>query len=214
MSEIRARAADPQLLLEAARVFNAAGRDYRSAAEVVSDLALQARDNAEPRVRQAIIGDAAALRLSGRVPGGYRAALELLDPIGDREAEDHDGRLHVLRALANGQKYKASPQEQRDQLRDKIIHDLDIALTQDPSLRRSISHFWQLPPEGEDPEDDLRAVYLDNRQLFEEMINPPSAGPISPQDAAAADRTGTADHDIGATGGATGAAGTSRDHGA
>lgn len=200
MSDIRST--DPQLLLEAARVFNAAGRDYRGAAEVVAELALQAGDKAEPRVRQAIIGDAAALRLSGRVPGGYRAALELLEPIGDAVDDDQDGRLHLLRALANGQKYKEAPQEAHDQLRDKIVADLRIAVDRNPNLRRTILHFWQpppaSPPEGADLEDDLRDVYLDNPELFDELIKSPAGG-----------QTGPTGPQGGATGGQTGAIGTS-----
>jgi len=198
MSDTRSATTDPRLLLEAARVFNAAGRDYRTAAEVVAELALQARDAAEPQVRQAIIGDAAALRLAGRVPGGYQAALELLEPIGDAEEDDQEGRLHLLRALANGQRYKDATEEARGQLRDKIIADLKIALSRNPRLRRALPHFWQPPSPGEDPEDDLRAVYLDNRKLFDELITPAAggqAGPAGPQG--------------GTTGGQTGAIGTS-----
>ena|SRR5271166_410458 len=198
MSDTRSATTDPRLLLEAARVFNAAGRDYRTAAEVVAELALQARDAAEPQVRQAIIGDAAALRLAGRVPGGYQAALELLEPIGDAEEDDEEGRLHLLRALANGQRYKDATEEARGQLRDKIIADLKIALSRNPRLRRALPHFWQPPSPGEDPEDDLRAVYLDNRKLFDELITPAAggqAGPAGPQG--------------GTTGGQTGAIGTS-----
>ena len=37
MSETRARPTDPRLLLEAARVFNAAGTDYKTIAEVVAE---------------------------------------------------------------------------------------------------------------------------------------------------------------------------------
>jgi hypothetical protein len=210
MSDTRSATTDPRLLLEAARVFNAAGRDYRTAAEVVAELALQARDNAEPQVRQAIIGDAAALRLSRRVPGGYQAALELLEPIGDAEEEDHEGRLHLLRALANGQKYKDAT-EARDQLRDKIIADLRIALSRNPRLRRALPHFWQPPSLGEDPEDDLRAVYLDNPKPFEELINPLSAGQTGPTGTegagAAADQTVRASGQTGAAGSETGVAG-------
>ena len=111
MSESRAEPADPKLLLEAARVFNAAGRDYKTIAEVVAELALEARDKAdEPEVRAAIIGDAVALRLSGRISGGYQSALELVKDI--REDDDWDGRLHLLRAFANGQKYTAAEEDE------------------------------------------------------------------------------------------------------
>jgi hypothetical protein len=140
MSYMRSITTDPRLLLEPAWVFNAAGRDYRAAAEVVAELALHAEDDAEPRVRQAIVGDAAALRLSGRVSGGYQAALDLLEPIRDAETDDPDGRLHLLRALANGQKYASETKENRDQLRAKIAADLKIAAKQNPGLRRT---FWQ-----------------------------------------------------------------------
>ncbi|MBV8766665.1 MAG: hypothetical protein JOZ66_17290 [Hyphomicrobiales bacterium] len=191
MSDIRSAMADPKLLLEAARVFNAAGRDYRGAAEVVAELALQAKGTAEARVQQAIIGDAAALRLSRRVPGGYRAALELLKSIDD----DEDGRLHLLRALAHGQKYTQTPQEARGQLCAEILADLKIAVDRNPELRATLPHFWRPSPaalvEGADLEDDLQAVYLDNPRLFEELINPPAAG------------------STGATGGQAGATGTS-----
>ena len=191
MSDIRSAMADPKLLLEAARVFNAAGRDYRGAAEVVAELALQAKGTAEARVQQAIIGDAAALRLSRRVPGGYRGALELLKSIDD----DQDGRLHLLRALAHGQKYKQTPQEARGQLCAEILADLKIAVDRNPELRRTLSHFWRPSPaalvEGADLEDDLQAVYLDNPRLFEELINLPAAG------------------STGATGGQAGATGSS-----
>jgi hypothetical protein len=192
MSDTRSATTDPKLLLEAARVFNAAGRDYRGAAEVVAELALQAKGAAEPRVQQAIIGDAAALRLAGRVPGGYRAALELLKSIDD----DQDGRLHLLRALANGQKYKQTPQDARGPLRAKILADLKIAVDRNPELRRTLPHFWRPSPaalvEGADPEDDLQAVYLDDPRSLEELIKPPAAGSSS-----------------GATRGQTGATGTS-----
>jgi hypothetical protein len=198
MSDTRSATTDPRLLLEAARVFNAAGPDYRTVAEVVAELALQARDAAEPQVRQAIIGDAAALRLAGRVLGGYQAALELLEPIGDAEEEDQEGRLHLLRALANGQQYKGATEGARGQLRDKIIADLKIALSRNPRLKRALPHFWQEPVQGEDPEDDLRAVYLDNRKLFDELIMPAAGG-----------QTGPPGPQGGAGGGQTGAIGTS-----
>ena len=203
MSDIRST--DPKLLLEAARVFNAAGRDYRGAAEVVAQLALESKDEAEPPVRQAIIGDAAALRLSGRVPGGYRAALALLEPVGDAEADDPDGRLHLLRALANGQRYAQEPAA-RNQLRKSIIDDLKIALHRNPKVSLGLPHYWQPRPlalaEGGDPEDDLRAVYLDTPG-FEALIGLPGVAPSSVAPAGAAGPQGGA---TGAEGGATGAA--------
>jgi hypothetical protein len=71
----------PDLLIEAARVMNASG-DRRQEAVALAELALS-QLNAMPslsvEVKEAIIGDAAALRLSRRVAGGHEAALKLLD---------------------------------------------------------------------------------------------------------------------------------------
>lgn len=189
MSDIRST--DPQLLLEAARVFNAAGRDYRSAAEIVAELALQSKDRAPLPVRQAIIGDAAALRLSGRVPGGYGAALELLSDIADTKEADPEGRLHLLRALANGQKYsdarrfgKSSQDPELEAIRSQIRKDLAFAFQQNPALRTANRHFWQPPPpsmaEGSH-EDDLWDVFQDDPE-FRQLVSPaadgnPNAGP-------------------------------------
>lgn len=177
MSETRARSADPRLLLEAARVFNAAGTDYKTIAEVVAESALQARDKADPTVRDAIIGDTVALRLSGRVAGGYRAALELLNEMGP----DADGRLHLLRALANGQKYKQArrlgkPKDDREliELRRQIREDLDYAFSKNERLRVANQRFWQpasaAPAVGED-EDDLSDVYKDDPD-FQALVDP------------------------------------------
>jgi hypothetical protein len=190
MSDIRST--DPQLLLEAARVFNAAGRDYRSAAEIVAELALQSKDKAPPPVRQAIIGDAAALRLSGRVLGGYSAALELLNGTADTKEADPEGRLHLLRALANGQKYKEARQSGKSSqdpelqaIRSEIRKDLAFAFEQNPTLRSANRHFWQPPPPSMAAEgcheDDLWDVYQDDPE-FRQLVSPaaegnPNAGP-------------------------------------
>jgi hypothetical protein len=184
MSDIRST--DPQLLLEAARVFNAAGRDYRGAAEVVAELALESKDKAEPPVRQAIIGDAAALRLSGRVLGGYRAALELLNGTADTKEADPEGRLHLLRALANGQKYKEarrsgkpSQDPELEAIRGQIRKDLIFAFEQNPTLRSANQHFWQpTSPSmaaGGDREDDLWDVFQDDPE-FRTLASPAADG--------------------------------------
>lgn len=177
MSETRARLTDPRLLLEAARVFNAAGTDYKTIAEVVAESALQARDKADPTVRDAIIGDAVALRLSGRVPGGYRAALELLNEMGP----DADGRLHLLRALANGQKYKEArlagkPKDDPEliALRRQIRDDLESAFSKNERLRVANQRFWQpaaVAPAAGDREDDLSDVYKDDPE-FRALVDP------------------------------------------
>jgi hypothetical protein len=177
VSETRARPAEPRLLLEAARVFNAAGTDYKTIAEVVAESALLARDKADPTVRDAIIGDTVALRLSGRVPGGYRAALELLDQMGP----DADGRLHLLRALAEGQKYKEAqlggkPKDDPELagLRRQIREDLEHAFSKNERLRAANQRFWQpapATPATGDREDDLWDVYNDDPD-FQALVDP------------------------------------------
>jgi hypothetical protein len=182
VSETRARPTDPRLLLEAARVFNAAGADYKTIAEVVAESAVQARDKADPTIRDAIIGDAGALRLSGRVPGGYRAALELLNEMGP----DADGRLHLLRALANGQKYRATLRAGRqkeanelDDLRRQIREDLAFAFERNAGSKAANQHFWRptvaaLAAVGA-REDDLWAVYEDDPE-FRKLVDLPASG--------------------------------------
>jgi hypothetical protein len=84
MTDIETRADSPAFLMEAARVLNAAGSDYSTAAAALADSAWQksdkALDNGEisEATADAIAGDAAALRLAGRLPGGYRVALAIL----------------------------------------------------------------------------------------------------------------------------------------
>jgi hypothetical protein len=197
MNATQMRSTDPRLLLEAARVFNAAGADYRTVAEVVAEQALRALDSenqAAPEVRQAIIADAAALRLSGRIAGGYEAALDLLKQI----PQDSDGRLHLLRALANGQKYRAmllagrerEEQELKD-LRQQIREDLTFAFAQNGRLKITNQHFWHPDPAaltaGADREDDLRAVYEDDPE-FQKLVAPEDVNP-TPTDATAGARS-------------------------
>jgi hypothetical protein len=160
--------ADPELLMEAARVFNAAGGPYAALAPTVNGLALSRLASGTPRnaaVRHAIVGDAAALRLSGRVPGGYQAALELLKDIpgsGPAEAEKDRRRLFLLRALARGQEYKAlhlppdSPEAAAR--RGAVLQDLAAA---GANWVRTARHFWEPRPRSPGdaaPEDDLLAV--------------------------------------------------------
>jgi hypothetical protein len=165
------------LLLEAARVFNATGADYKTIAEVVAESALQARDKADPTLRDQIIGDAVALRLSGRVPGGYRAALGLLNEMGP----DADGRLHLLRALAEGQKYKEArlagkPKDDPElvELRRQIREDLEYAFSKNERLRAANQRFWHPAPAtlvAGDREDDLWDVYNDDPD-FRALVDP------------------------------------------
>jgi hypothetical protein len=162
----------PSLLLEASRVLYAAGADYRKAALYTASLALEGRAKAGTDVRAAILGDAAALRLSGQVDGGYQAAIELLKDVGTAHDDDPDGRLHLLRALAYGQKYKASKQARvTDQSLIKLVlDDLTLAFSRNGDLKKINQPFWDpdaraaVAAAGSGPpdiEDDLQDVYLD-----------------------------------------------------
>lgn len=144
---------DPALLLEAARVFNAAGPNGRAIAEVVSDLAVKAIDKSDPKTAAAILCDAAALRLSGRVRGGFDEALKLLDQADPASSEDGGGRVDMLRALALGQKYRAMKGGKSDaeiqalapELKavvDQAREALASAFRKRPSLLEANVHFW------------------------------------------------------------------------
>jgi hypothetical protein len=84
MTDIETTADSPAFLMEAARVLNAAGSDYSTAAAALADSAWQKSDKAlkdgeiSEATADAVAGDAAALRLAGRLPGGYRVALAIL----------------------------------------------------------------------------------------------------------------------------------------
>jgi hypothetical protein len=175
MSGEPVKALDPSLLLEASRVMNAAGPDYANAAKLVSGWALKNVSKADPETRAAIVGDAAALRL--RVPGSYEKALELLTDIDGKECPDDDGRLHVLRALANGQKYKAlkragkAGRDELDNLKKQIREDLAVAFKRDPTVKQDNRGYWVPPSSTEegavtgDAEDDLREVFRDDAEF-------------------------------------------------
>jgi hypothetical protein len=173
---------DPSLLLEASRVMNAAGPDYANAARQVSDWALKNISKADPETRAAIIGDAAALRL--RVPGHYAEALDLLTNIDSQQCPDPKGRLLMLRALANGQKYKAlkssgkaSPDE-RSGLQKQIRDDLTIAFSRDDTLKRDNQGYWAKSKRAEvggfGVQDDLQKVWCDDEE-FRKLVALPAA---------------------------------------
>jgi hypothetical protein len=180
---------DPDLLLEASRVMNAAGEEYANATRLVSDWALKSLPKAGPATRAAILGDAAALRL--RTPGHYDEALEKLQEIDNPQCPDPDGRLHMLRALANGQKYTALKEKNKtaqkpedktsesilSQLRQQIREDLATAFQRDKTARRDNQGYWQPPTtaEGEIAEDDLRQAYLDDPE-FRKLVETPGPG--------------------------------------
>lgn len=179
----------PDLLLETARVLNAAGPNFETAAAAMAAQALSVRDAAQPAIRDAITADGAALYLSGRLQGGYEKALEVLGPI-DQPA-DSDGRLHLLHALALGQKYNAiqrpfvaaeiekNPGLKNDAaarkklikdnkdlsgLTEQIKKDLATAFARNPSLKEENQCFWN-PKDSKDcvdNEDDLRLVFQDD----------------------------------------------------
>jgi hypothetical protein len=194
------------LLLEAARVFNAAGPDYRTVAAVVAERALKAIAKAEPDVHRAILGDAVALRLSDRVPGGYQASLELLKDIREVKEDDPEGRLHLLRALARGQMYlqerragKPASDAALDTLRRQIRQDLTFAFAQNPALKAENAGFWDAQRSPLPPKDrDLEAVYEDDpefRALVCPKVPPGNQQPPAEQattDPAAAHPTGPA----------------------
>lgn len=220
MSDAAPAGSDPQLLVEAARVFNAAGNDYETAARLVAELALEAvkkfsaaerKDETRAQVRRAAYGDAAALRLSGRVSGGYEAALGLLSEIiGPTDPDpDPDGRLHLLRALANGQKYNearargtAAADQALVDLRAAIRRDLGFAVDvrKTPEDKRGLltanQHFW-LPDPGQKDECDLAQVYQED-PAFQALVGaapagarpPPPAMPPAPPEAPAPDPGG------------------------
>jgi hypothetical protein len=180
---------DPALLLEAARVLNQAGPHYQTAAAALIQAALKVLDKASPEIADPIIGDASALYLSGRLPGGYQKALDLLRDIDDKNKHpDADGRLHLLRAFAMGQQYndfsdrkskttdrqaQEKLEKELDELVKKINDDLNVA------FKRSDGNLWQEnqcawradPAEGCIPdEDDLRLVYKE-RSSFKDWID-------------------------------------------
>jgi hypothetical protein len=179
-----AKPLDPDFLLEASRVMNAAGPEYSHATRLVSDWALQNLAKADPPARAAILGDAAALRL--RTPGHYDDALEKLQEIDSPNCPDPDGRLHMLRALANGQKYtslkrkNAKAQKAEDetpetaliQLRQKIREDLAVAFQRDNTTKRDNKGYWKPPTteKGDIAEDDLRQVYDDDPE-FQKLVD-------------------------------------------
>ncbi len=140
---------DPDFLLEAARILNAAGTDYQVAAIAIAESAWKVCEKAAPEVQDAIAGDAAALRLAGRLPGGYPSALEVLETrvgvpgtgfdqaasilksTADVNASDAKLRLFLLRALALGQQYRemkrsGKPVKDVAQLREHIKADLQF----------------------------------------------------------------------------------------
>jgi hypothetical protein len=186
---------DPDLLLEAARVLNMAGPPYDNAAAALALAALQVRDRAAlPETRDGITGDVAALYLSGRLSGGYEEALAVLKPADDTAADsDKNGRLHLLRALAKGQKYRALvrakaklPQGRADTdaeletLKTEIRKDLEIAFARAPALKQYNRVFWdpgsEMVDSVDDDEADLHAVYKDDAE-FRKLVDPPELQP-------------------------------------
>jgi hypothetical protein len=173
---------DPNLLLEASRVMNQAGKEFAVATRLVSDWALQNQAKATPEIRAGIVGDAAALRL--RTPGNYTQALDLLSDIGTSQCPDPDGRLHILRALARGQEYTAQIRSGKTpaelaKLAQQIRSDLATAFATDKTgkLKEDNQGYWNQPESADpktqatDSEDDLKAVYEHDPE-FKAMVDP------------------------------------------
>ena len=181
----------PDLLIEAARVMNASG-DRPEEAVAVAELALSTLDTApspSAAVKEAIVGDAVALRLSRRVPGGCEAALKLLEDHleGANALPDSSGRLHLLRALAKGQKWHApaTSQAERVTLKAEITKDLRFAFAHG-QRPKDIQPFWDIgsiPRSlGRDPndgEDDLEGIILNEADIDALMRLPPAQAPTT-----------------------------------
>lgn len=191
------KAVDPDLLLEASRVMNAAGTKcttatstkYTTATRAVSDWAVRNVDNAGRETRAAILGDGAALSLR---QGKYDEALARLQKIGFMDYPDplDPARLYILRALANGQKYKdlkrknnAQPKPEKitseadfTQLRQSIRDDLTEALKCDKNAISDNKGYWQQHAAPATPtsdvEDDLLMAFQDAKSDGEPLVPP------------------------------------------
>jgi hypothetical protein len=171
---------DAALLLEAARVLYAAKR--KPEAVVMAEQALRSLKTQEKvplSLKQAIVGDTVVLRLAADVPGGWEAALRLIhDELEDKDAnlpDDTSGRLHLLRALANAQKYKEKPDPE---LRRQVIADLEFTLKQGKIGKVAIRRFWK-PDDPNDHRDDLAAFGKDDPDLKRLLDDPTPDAPGS-----------------------------------
>jgi hypothetical protein len=168
---------DAALLLEAARVLYAAQR--KPEAVVMAEQALRSlktQGTVPLALKQAIIGDTVVLRLSGDVQGGWQDALRLIhDYLEDKDGDLQDdamGRLHLLRALANGQKYK---NDRSADLRKQIIDDLEFTLKQGKIGKVAIRRFWK-PDHPDSGADDLAAFSVDDPDL-KRLLDDPAPDP-------------------------------------
>jgi hypothetical protein len=119
----------PEVLVEAARVFFA--NEDKPMARRLLDEAAARRNDAPAEMRASITFDAANRALYDPPPGGFNRALDLLDD--ETLKTDDQGKLHVLRACANGQRFKFRAAELTDNARNlllqSIIADLKHSLT-------------------------------------------------------------------------------------
>ncbi len=194
MVETNSTSYDPAFLMEAARVFNAAGLDYWGASAALAERAWQdsQKGAVDADIADAIAGDAAALRLAGRLQGGYRGALAVLktrigDPIpvpadAPNNQADTRVRLYLLRALALGQQYKdqkrcgKSPGEMVNS-RANILSDIRFVFDRRPGSAPLNEPFW-MPPRDvptKDREDDLAEVYADDTE-FQKYVDDQVSG--------------------------------------
>ena len=155
----------PDVLAEAARVLDA--NSESSEAKKLLDRAVTERAAVSPDVRSRIVFDAANLALYDPPPGGFTRALELLDD--GTLSVDPQGSLHVLRACAFAQKYKfdgdRSTAIDKQELRQKILQDVDRSLNINPNNRTWVHYLWdpnvpgKASPGSPDRDDDLEQFY-------------------------------------------------------
>jgi hypothetical protein len=192
MPDDKTEPTDAALLIEAARVFYAAQR--KAEAAVFAQLSLEElRGDAELQknvdLKQAIVGDAVVLRLAGYVPGGYQSALDLLHEfledkptptapgtttqVPDNLPDDPTGRLHLLRAFANAQRYardtSLTDPVAKERVRMQVMQDLKVVVDKGKYSKDTLREFWRpaTPKEANSPErhDDLAIFGPDDPNL-------------------------------------------------
>lgn len=166
----------PDIMAEAARVL-AANKEMDAAKNLLIQ-AVAGRESVAPDVRSRITFDAANLSLYDPPPGGYTRALDLLDE--DTLKYDPKGGLHILRACANGQRYKHREEDLNEvgkaRIRQQVLDDLKHGLSVNEDNRAWVRFLWdpnaqgKSPPNASDRDDDLEPFF--NVEAFRELIDP------------------------------------------